>query len=284
MVFVSTPRPPKWESHRIICRAPEPGSGRPGPNARCATVLPLRPSRRVAGTQWMECPLLARLRMPRPDEDGYWIKDYPRLAAEWHHTRNGVVLPADVSYGSRVRYWWALHERRRARVWAARERGILSLLSRAVRAANERPGRPDPSPAREWAPDARWYSTPPRSKKSVSWRWQEASRKASALDIDMRGPCRRAEPGAACRHSSGGLRGQSSTAEGKLQRVGGRHRKTPDTSRRVQARDGRGIDQVPSSTRNTGRVIPHVPQLMTPPFGTSQRSMFIRMRSPASPR
>jgi hypothetical protein len=39
-------------------------------------------------------------------EEGYRIADYPHLAAEWHPDRNGVVLPADVSYGSGVRCWW----------------------------------------------------------------------------------------------------------------------------------------------------------------------------------
>jgi len=35
---------------------------------------------------------------------------YPSIAREWHPTRNGKLLPSDVSYGSNKRVWWVCGE------------------------------------------------------------------------------------------------------------------------------------------------------------------------------
>ena len=35
-----------------------------------------------------------------------WIGGYPRLVAEWHPTKNGLLVPDEISYGSQVSLWW----------------------------------------------------------------------------------------------------------------------------------------------------------------------------------
>ncbi len=36
----------------------------------------------------------------------YWLSGYPKLAAQWHPTRNGDLFPDEVRYQSRARIWW----------------------------------------------------------------------------------------------------------------------------------------------------------------------------------
>jgi hypothetical protein len=97
-----------WESCRNICRTDPREIG---------TAWPARSG--VAGFVHLSFPYIcgdlavgirvadgADPRMQRTLEAGYWIKDYPLLAREWHPTRNGVVHPGEVTYGSGVRFWW----------------------------------------------------------------------------------------------------------------------------------------------------------------------------------
>ena len=39
-----------------------------------------------------------------------WVAGYPHLVAQWHPTKNGVLFPDEVSYGSQRRVWWKCPE------------------------------------------------------------------------------------------------------------------------------------------------------------------------------
>jgi hypothetical protein len=34
------------------------------------------------------------------------VSGYPQLVAEWHPTKNGLLSPDEISYGSQIRVWW----------------------------------------------------------------------------------------------------------------------------------------------------------------------------------
>ena len=44
-----------------------------------------------------------------PEADKSLAKRFPKLAAEWHPTKNGNLRPEDVSYGSKKKVWWKCH-------------------------------------------------------------------------------------------------------------------------------------------------------------------------------
>ena len=39
-----------------------------------------------------------------------YVSDIPELAAEWHPTKNGELVPEDISYGSGRKLWWRCAE------------------------------------------------------------------------------------------------------------------------------------------------------------------------------
>jgi len=43
---------------------------------------------------------------PELPSDKKYVSDYPNLVAEWHPTKNGNLLPEDVSFGSIKKIWW----------------------------------------------------------------------------------------------------------------------------------------------------------------------------------
>ena len=119
------------------------------------------------------------LRHPDSREAGYRILDYPRLAAEWHPDRNGVVLPADVSYGSGVRFWWrcaadASHEwRATANSRTAGKSGCPYCAGRKASATNNL-AAVAPHLAGEWHPTGNGVRRPAEvvagSTRPVWWR------------------------------------------------------------------------------------------------------------------
>lgn len=42
----------------------------------------------------------------QPHGSRYWVAGYPKLVAQWHPTKNGDLLPDEISYGSGRRVWW----------------------------------------------------------------------------------------------------------------------------------------------------------------------------------
>ena len=34
--------------------------------------------------------------------------NYPEVASQWHPTKNGTLLPSEITYASNKKYWWAL--------------------------------------------------------------------------------------------------------------------------------------------------------------------------------
>ena len=109
----------------------------------------------------------------------YWVSGYPRLVAEWHPTKNGVLLPSQVSFGSKRRIWWkcaegADHE------WQAdpgsrttRRRGCPFCRNRSVSITNSL-ATAAPELAQQWHPTRNGKLTPRgvavQSHRQVWWR------------------------------------------------------------------------------------------------------------------
>lgn len=51
-----------------------------------------------------------RLRVQDGGASHYWVSGYPALVDQWHPTRNGVLLPQHVRFGSNRSVWWVCPE------------------------------------------------------------------------------------------------------------------------------------------------------------------------------
>lgn len=106
-----------------------------------------------------------------------WVGGYPRLVAEWHPTRNGTLMPWEVSYGSTRMIWWRCpkgpdHE------WRARA-GRRVIGDGCPFCANQRVSVTNslatcaPDIARQWHPTRNRSLTPAKvvagSVRSVWW-------------------------------------------------------------------------------------------------------------------
>jgi hypothetical protein len=47
---------------------------------------------------------------PELSDGKKYVSDIPELLAEWHPTKNGELLPVDISYGSGRKLWWRCAE------------------------------------------------------------------------------------------------------------------------------------------------------------------------------
>jgi hypothetical protein len=47
---------------------------------------------------------------PELSDGKKYVSDIPELLAEWHPTKNGELLPEDISYGSGTKLWWICAE------------------------------------------------------------------------------------------------------------------------------------------------------------------------------
>jgi len=107
---------------------------------------------------------LRRLRM-QPHGSRYWVAGHPHLVAQWHPTKNGELLPDEVSYGSGRRVWWKCpvssdHE------WAVPPRDRTANLTGCPFCACMRVSRTNslanraPQIARQWHPTRNGALTP----------------------------------------------------------------------------------------------------------------------------
>lgn len=128
---------------------------------------------RTAGTG---CPVCAN-RMLYPAENDF-ATQFPKLAAQWHPTKNGALLPGQLSPGSRRKVWWVCEK---GHEWQA------TLFSRTAGGtgcpvcAGKKviPGENDlasrfPALAAQWHPTKNGSLTPPQitpcSNRKVWWR------------------------------------------------------------------------------------------------------------------
>ena len=105
-------------------------------------------------------------------------RTHPRLAREWHPSKNRGLTPRDVTYGSQKKVWWQC-PRHRSHNWEATI-GSRSLGSRCPFCSGERSAadtnlaRLYPEIAREWDPTKNGDLSPrdvtPGSGKRVWWR------------------------------------------------------------------------------------------------------------------
>src|SRR5947209_2880527 len=49
------------------------------------------------------CPYCSNM---RPNSINNLLDKHPNLAAEWHPTKNGILIPLDVAAGSTKKVWW----------------------------------------------------------------------------------------------------------------------------------------------------------------------------------
>ena len=136
------------------------------------------------------CPYCAGKRAGR---DNSLRKLYPRVAREWHPTKNGNLTPADVTRGSKKRVWWVC---RHGHEWQApvhertAGRGCPYCAHRRIAEDNSLAAlRPDL--AREWHPTRNRPLTPqnvfPAAAHQVWWRcehghvWQATINSRSTL-------------------------------------------------------------------------------------------------------
>jgi hypothetical protein len=109
----------------------------------------------------------------------YWISGWPALVAQWHPTKNGTLVPDDVSYGSGRRVWWkcpegADHEWRASpNNRSAGRTGCPFCAGRRASVTNNL-ARLRPDLARQWHPTKNGALTPEQvpagSAKGVWWR------------------------------------------------------------------------------------------------------------------
>ncbi len=101
----------------------------------------------------------------------------PDLAAEWHHTKNGTLTPADILPGSKKKVWWLCkqgHEWQAAVRNRSNGRGCPVCANRVVLPGYNDLGTTRPDLAAEWHSEKNGTLTPadvpPGSSKEVWWR------------------------------------------------------------------------------------------------------------------
>lgn len=102
---------------------------------------------------------------------------YPAIAAEWHPTKNGDVLPTSVSAGTRRKYWWRCeqgHEWNAAVSSRTRGSGCPVCAGKQVAKGFNDLASLFPELAKEWVIEKNLPLTPesvtPYSNKRVWWR------------------------------------------------------------------------------------------------------------------
>ena len=93
-----------------------------------------------------------------------WVGGYPHLVAEWHPTKNGTLLPDEVSHGSHVYVWWRCpngpdHEWRARVNTRVRGHNCPFCAGRSVSVTNCLAMRA-PEIARQWHPTRNGTLTP----------------------------------------------------------------------------------------------------------------------------
>lgn len=73
---------------------------------------------RSGGTGCPRCARVAQRSSRKPTPERTLAARFPEVAREWHPTRNGTLLPTDVSFGSKRIVWWQC-QAKRSHVWAA---------------------------------------------------------------------------------------------------------------------------------------------------------------------
>lgn len=103
---------------------------------------------------------------------------FPRLAQEWHHTKNGTLKPWDVTFGTKRKVWWQCSKGHEWRV-SVQSRTLDGTGCPVCARRVILPGENDmasqfPEVAREWHPTKNGAllpsQVPPASKRRVWWR------------------------------------------------------------------------------------------------------------------
>jgi hypothetical protein len=122
------------------------------------------------------CPKCVGLRTP---EDKSLQKKYPKIAREWHKTKNGKVTPDLVRPYSGVKYWWQCRKNSE-HIWQATPSNRVGAGSRCPFCAGKRVTKETslkavyPDLAKQWHKEKNGQLRPddllPQSNKKVWWR------------------------------------------------------------------------------------------------------------------
>jgi Probable Zinc-ribbon domain len=162
-----------------------PGDVTHGSHRRTVWICPSDPSHvwvaivQSRTTQKRGCPWCGGVRVT-PETS--LVARYPKVAEEWHPTRNGGLRPCDVRYGSERRVWWQCPRHPR-HVWQARvvDRscggvGCPSCPRRRTTSETSLAAR-FPQIAQEWHPNKNDWLSPadllPGSNRKVWWRCRQ---------------------------------------------------------------------------------------------------------------